>query len=66
MFLYAYKIEDNVWACRNFSCHVERTSFVEDKRACQENVGIVLQENENSKMNKDFKKVSEDSCIAET
>ena len=34
MFLYEQEIKDNVWACRNFSCHVERTSFVEDKRAC--------------------------------
>ena len=66
MFLYAQEIEDNVWGCRKFSCHVERTSFFEDKRVNQENVGISLQENENLEMNKDFQKVSEDSCIAET
>ena len=65
-FLYAQEIEDNVWACRNFSCHVESTSYVEDKRACQENIGISLQENANSEMNKDFQKGSGDSCIAET
>ena len=57
MFLYAQEIEDNVWACRNFSCHVERTSFVEDKRACQENIGIALQENANSEVNNYFQKV---------
>ena len=66
MLLYAQEIKDNVWACRNFSCHVERTSFVEDKRAYQESIGISLQENANSEMNKDFQTGSRDSCIVET
>ena len=65
MFLYAQEIEDNVWSCRNFSCDVESPSFVKDKKTCEENIGISLQENVSSEVDKDFQKVSKGSYIIE-
>ena len=65
MFLYAQEIEDNAWDSRNFSCNAESPSFVKDKRACEENIGISLQENVSSEVNKDFQKVSKGSSIVE-
>ena len=65
MFIYAQEIKDNVWVGRNFSCDVERPSFVKDKRACEENIGISLQENVSLEVNKDFQKVSKTSYIVE-
>ena len=65
MFLYAQEIEDNVWACRNFSCDVKSPSFVKDKRACEGNIGIYLQENVRSEANTDFQKVLKDSRVIE-
>lgn len=65
MFLHTQEIEDNAWASRNFSCNVESPSFVKDKRACEGNIGISLQENAISEANKDFQKVFKDSCVIE-
>ena len=48
------------------ACRKWKTSFFEDKEACQENNGIALQENQNLERNKVAKKVSKDSHVTGT